>query len=180
MERDASTPLLYLAYKSPAANDSQGPAINLLLSVLTEGNSSRLHRLLVEEKKLAIEVGGSFQEGFDPGLTWLTLTLPEGELLLLGGDLAYPGASHEDYQYRFLELFQMARDPASRFGPTTDPRKFVCAIPQNHAWFDSAATFSRYCARQSQHTQANTPGSNGILERLGWTVVAHGRTRLGF
>jgi zinc protease len=32
----------------------------------------------VEEKKLAIEVSGSFQEGFDPKLTWLTLTLPEG------------------------------------------------------------------------------------------------------
>jgi len=78
VERNALTPLLYLAYKSPAANDPQGPAINLLVSILTEGDSSRLHRLLVEEKKLAIEVGGSFQEGFDPGLTWLTLTLPEG------------------------------------------------------------------------------------------------------
>jgi zinc protease len=78
VERNASTPLLYLAYKSPAANDPQGPAINLLMSVLTEGNSSRLHRLLVEEKKLAIDVSGSFQEGFDPNLTWLQLTLPEG------------------------------------------------------------------------------------------------------
>jgi zinc protease len=78
VERNASTPLLYIAYKSPAANDPQSPAINLLMSVLTEGDSSRLHRLLVEEKKLAIEVGGSFQEGFDPGLTWLQLTLPEG------------------------------------------------------------------------------------------------------
>ena len=78
IERNASTPLLYVAYKSPAANDPQSPAINLLMSVLTEGDSSRLHRLLVEEKKLAIEVGGSFQEGFDPGLTWLQLTLPEG------------------------------------------------------------------------------------------------------
>ena len=77
-ERDAQTPLLYYAYKSPAANDPQGPAINLLMSVLTEGDSSRLHRLLVEEKKLAIEVDGYFQEGFDPGLTWLQLTLPEG------------------------------------------------------------------------------------------------------
>src|SRR5687767_193464 len=73
VERNASTPLLYLAYKSPAANDPQGPAINLLMSVLTEGNSSRLHRLLVEEKKLAIDVSGSFQEGFDPNLTWLQL-----------------------------------------------------------------------------------------------------------
>jgi zinc protease len=78
VERDASTPLLYFAYKSPAANQPQNPAINLLMSVLTEGNSSRLHRLLVEEKKIAIEVSGSFQEGFDPGLTWLMLTLPEG------------------------------------------------------------------------------------------------------
>jgi zinc protease len=78
VERDASTPLLHYAYKSPAANDPQGPAINLLVSILTEGDSSRLHRLLVEEKKLAIEVGGAFSEGFDPGLTWLQLTLPEG------------------------------------------------------------------------------------------------------
>ena len=76
--RDAQTPLLMYGYKSPAAKDSLGPAINLLVSVLTEGNSSRLHRLLVEEKKLAIEVGGHFSEGFDPGLTWLQLTLPEG------------------------------------------------------------------------------------------------------
>jgi len=78
VERDAATPLLFYAYKSPAANDPQGPAINLLMSVLTEGNSSRLHRLLVEEKQLAIEVGGYFSEGFDPGLTWLQLTLPQG------------------------------------------------------------------------------------------------------
>jgi zinc protease len=78
VQREASTPLLHYAYKSPAANDPQGPAINLLMSVLTEGDASRLHRLLVEEKKLAIEVDGSFQEGFDPGLTWLQLTLPEG------------------------------------------------------------------------------------------------------
>jgi zinc protease len=78
IERPAQTPLLYYAYKSPAANDPQGPAINLLMSILTDGNSARLHRLLVEEKKLAIEIGGSFQEGFDPGLTWLQLTLPEG------------------------------------------------------------------------------------------------------
>jgi zinc protease len=76
--REAQTPLLMYGYKSPAANDPRGPAINLLLSVLTEGDSSRLHRLLVEEKKLAIEVGGRFSEGFDPGLTWLQLTLPEG------------------------------------------------------------------------------------------------------
>jgi zinc protease len=78
VERSAQTPLLHYAYKSPAANDPQGPAINLLMSILLEGDSSRLHRLLVEEKKIAIEVDGAFSEGFDPGLTWVQLTLPEG------------------------------------------------------------------------------------------------------
>jgi zinc protease len=78
VERNAQTPLLYIAYKSPAANDPQGPAINLLMTILAGGDSSRLHRLLVEEQKIAIDVGASFQEGFDPGLTWIQLTLPEG------------------------------------------------------------------------------------------------------
>ncbi len=78
VERSASTPLLFLAYKSPPANDPQGPAINLLMTILAEGDASRLHRLLVEDKKLAIDVSGAFLEGFDPGLTWLWLTLPEG------------------------------------------------------------------------------------------------------
>jgi zinc protease len=78
VEREASTPLLFVAYKSPAANDPQGPAINLLMTILVDGDASRLHRLLVEEKKIAIDVSGAFAEGFDPGLTWLWLTLPEG------------------------------------------------------------------------------------------------------
>ncbi len=78
IERPAQTPLLYYAYKSPAANDPHSAAINLLLSILVEGNASRLNRLLVEEKQLAIEVDGHYMEGFDPGLTWLNLTLPQG------------------------------------------------------------------------------------------------------
>ncbi|MBM3396108.1 MAG: hypothetical protein FJY37_16085 [Betaproteobacteria bacterium] len=79
------------------------------------------------------------------------VTLPEGELLILGGDLAYPGASPHDYQYRLLEMFEWARDPHSRFrrvgahdvSTLSGPHKFVAAIPQNHDWFDSAATFCR-------------------------------------
>jgi hypothetical protein len=72
------------------------------------------------------------------------LVVPEAELLIFGGDLAYPGASPDEYQFRFLELLQMAHHPASRFTPSSDPRKFVVAIPQNHDWFDSASTFCRY------------------------------------
>jgi zinc protease len=78
VRRKAQTPLLQYAYKAPPASDPRGPAVSLLLSVLVEGDASRLHRLLVEDKKLAIDVSGYWQEGFDPGLFWLSLTRPEG------------------------------------------------------------------------------------------------------
>ena len=78
IKRKAQTPLLQYAYKAPAAADSRAPAVNLLLSILIDGDASRLHRSLVEEKRVAIEVSGHWQEGFDPGLLWLYLTLPEG------------------------------------------------------------------------------------------------------
>ena len=78
VRRKAQTPLLQYAYKSPAAADERAAAVSLLLSILVDGDASRLHRLLVEQRKVAIEVSGNWQEGFDPGLFWLYLSLPEG------------------------------------------------------------------------------------------------------
>ncbi|HTX24817.1 MAG TPA: pitrilysin family protein [Steroidobacteraceae bacterium] len=78
LRRKGRTPLLQYAYKAPAADDPRGPAVRLLMTTLVEGDASRLHRHLVEERKLAVEVAGEWHEGFDPGLFWLHLTLPEG------------------------------------------------------------------------------------------------------
>jgi zinc protease len=78
IRRQAQTPLLHCAYKAPRAADPRAPAVSLLLAALVEGDASRLHRALVEDRQVAIEVGGHWQEGFDPGLLWLSLTLPEG------------------------------------------------------------------------------------------------------
>lgn len=78
VRRKAQTPLLQYAYKAPAAADPRAPAVNLLLSILVDGDASRLHRSLVEDQEVAIEVSGHWQEGFDPGLLWLYLTLPAG------------------------------------------------------------------------------------------------------
>jgi len=73
-------------------------------------------------------------------------TLPRGELLLLGGDLAYPAASTQDYRYRFVEMFEAVRND---FEPTRvrGRRLTLAAIPQNHDWMDSASTFNRYFTR---------------------------------
>lgn len=78
VERRAQTPLLQVAYKAPAAADERGPALNLLMSVLGQGDSSRLHRELVETQKLAIEVAAYWNESLDPGLAWFSMALPAG------------------------------------------------------------------------------------------------------
>lgn len=78
VERRAQTPLLQLAYKAPKADDPRNAALNLLAVILAQGDASRLHRLLVEERKLAVNVDAYLQEGFDPGLFWLFVTLPAG------------------------------------------------------------------------------------------------------
>jgi zinc protease len=75
---DAQTPLLQFAYHSLAASDPDMPALEMLMRILTEGDSSRLHRSLVEQEQLAIAVDGYWQEGFDPGLAWFFLALPAG------------------------------------------------------------------------------------------------------
>jgi zinc protease len=78
VEADAQTPLVQLAYKGMAAADARAPAADLLMSILTEGDASRLHRLVVEKEKAAIAVQGYFQKGFDPGLYWIFATVPSG------------------------------------------------------------------------------------------------------
>jgi zinc protease len=76
VEADAQTPLVQLAYHGIAAADPRMPAARLLMWILTQGDASRLHRLLVEKEKVAIEVQGYLQEGFDPGLFWIFAVVP--------------------------------------------------------------------------------------------------------
>ena len=78
IETDAQTPMLHVAFHAGAAADPETPIMRLLLSILIYGDSSRLHRQLVEEERLAISIGGFPFEGFDPGLVYFYATLPPG------------------------------------------------------------------------------------------------------
>jgi zinc protease len=78
IETDAQTPMLHVAFHAGAAADPETLTMRLLLSILVDGDSSRLHRLFVEEEQIAISVGGFAFEGFDPGLVYFYLTLPPG------------------------------------------------------------------------------------------------------
>jgi zinc protease len=76
IEADAQTPLLQFAYHGLAGADPRQPALDLLARILTDGDASRLHRVLVEERRLAISVDSYADTGFDPGLVWFFLSLP--------------------------------------------------------------------------------------------------------
>ena len=78
VEAPAQTPLLHLAFHAGAAADPGRLPLELLLEILAGGESSRLHRLLVEEEQLAISVDGFLPDTFDPGFVYLLLTLPPG------------------------------------------------------------------------------------------------------
>ena len=72
----AQTPQVHIAYHAGSATDPVTLPMELLLNILVGGESSRLHRALVEEQALAIAVGGFQNAGFDPGLAYFYLTLP--------------------------------------------------------------------------------------------------------
>ncbi|MGZ3241539.1 MAG: hypothetical protein ACXWJK_15015, partial [Burkholderiaceae bacterium] len=68
----------------------------------------------------------------------------------------YPGASAEEYQYRFIEMWEGARQD---IGSKNSQKKTVLSIPQNHDWFDNASTFHRYFINHGndQFIGAETP-----------------------
>lgn len=74
----AQSPLIQLAYHGITAKDPDAEALDLLLRILAEGDSSRLHRRLVEEERAVISVQTHFSPGFDPSLVWVLADLPPG------------------------------------------------------------------------------------------------------
>jgi Calcineurin-like phosphoesterase len=61
-----------------------------------------------------------------------------GNLLIFGGDEVYPTASREAYEQRLLGPYETALRET-----TAPPYPHVFAIPGNHDWYDSLASFIR-------------------------------------
>jgi len=78
VEIDSPTPLLHMTFHAGSATDPETQPLGVLLEILVGGDSSRLHRLFVEDEQIALAVGGFQMESFDPGLVYFYLTLPPG------------------------------------------------------------------------------------------------------
>jgi zinc protease len=76
--REAQTPLLAMAWHAGRGADAQTRTMEILLSILGGGESSRLYRRLVDKEQAAVDVGTSLDQGFDPGLAWIYAVVPPG------------------------------------------------------------------------------------------------------
>jgi hypothetical protein len=130
------------------------------------GNASYSVARAMQSPYLAVGIAEGVQ------VTDIGDSLPGGALLVLGGDLAYPGASTEEYQYRFIEMWEAAKPNTDR-SPLT-----VVSIPQNHDWFDNISSFSRhFVGEYSNHfLQAHTPQNRSYFA----TRLPHNWWILGF
>lgn len=89
------------------------------------------------------------------------LDLPAGQILIMGGDQAYPQATTQEYQARLV-------DPYSWAFTTDVPTRKLFAIPGNHDWYDGLNAFS------SLFTSARDRISGGIGRQIGgWRCHQH-------
>lgn len=79
--------------------------------------------------------------------------LPRGDVLILGGDLAYPVATVREMTRRLVEPWNRVLESLGN-----DKRRVLLGIPGNHDWYDGLDGFARLC-------QASCPFENDT-ERL--------------
>ncbi|MFV7236754.1 M16 family metallopeptidase [Flavobacterium sp. ZB4R12] len=68
VKKEVATPYLMIGYHTPESKNEDYYALNILSSVLSSGNSSRLYASLVDQKQLATQVFTDFRDSFDPKL----------------------------------------------------------------------------------------------------------------
>jgi zinc protease len=68
VKKEVATPYLMIAYHTPESKNEDYYALNILSSVLSSGQSSRLYSELVDKQQLATQVQTDFGDSFDPNL----------------------------------------------------------------------------------------------------------------
>ncbi|HXK18202.1 MAG TPA: hypothetical protein VNG33_10395, partial [Polyangiaceae bacterium] len=92
----------------------------------------------------------------DPDRQGEFLTAPRGELLVFGGDTAYPVATAQEITNRVLVPFNEALA-----GRDAQPRVLL-GIPGNHDWYDGLDGFGRMFRRRSGDEAEARPSTIGV------------------
>jgi zinc protease len=68
VQKEVATPYMMVAYHTPETKHKDYYALDILSSILSSGNTSRLYSALVDKKQLATQIGTGYDETFDPNL----------------------------------------------------------------------------------------------------------------
>ncbi len=83
------------------------------------------------------------------------ITLDAGEILIMGGDQAYPQSSALEYQHRLIDPYNWAFTPAETGLPDQKERKLF-ALPGNHDWYDGLGAFdSLFCSARDRISEGD-------------------------
>ncbi|QIL20223.1 pitrilysin family protein [Thermomonas sp. HDW16] len=84
---DAQSPIVAYAFHTGlGAGSKDYPTLELLTTILSQGDSSRLNQRLVEQEQAAVQAGAFADQGFDPGLLTVYAMLPPSKDV--AGDMA--------------------------------------------------------------------------------------------
>lgn len=78
VQKEVTTPYMIIGYHVPEAKHKDYYALNILSSVLSSGNSSRLYSALIDKKPLATSVFTDYSDSFDPTLFQIYAVTAEG------------------------------------------------------------------------------------------------------
>ena len=66
VHKPAQLPLLMLGYHVPQTNNADFYALNILRTILFQGESSRMYQRLVDKDQIALDVSSAVEPAFDP------------------------------------------------------------------------------------------------------------------
>jgi predicted Zn-dependent peptidase len=98
---DVRAPLLAAAWHAPPTGHEDGPALDVLSQILSDGRSSRLYRSLVYEREQALFANGAYWELVDAGVFYAFAGVR-------------PDASIDEVEHSFFaEIEKLRREPVS-------------------------------------------------------------------
>lgn len=80
-DKNIQIPALFTAYRIPEKTSRESKVLDMISTYLSDGNSSKLYRKLVDEKKMSLQVAAFNMSMEDYGL-YVILSLPIGEVQL--------------------------------------------------------------------------------------------------
>jgi zinc protease len=78
VRKPSQLPLLFVAYHIPQTNNPDFYALNILRTVLFQGESSRMYQRLVDKDQIALDVSSSVEPAFDPTIVEIAVQPKQG------------------------------------------------------------------------------------------------------